>query len=378
MRVVEAPAVEELEDAGPLPVGSRPEWAGAAALPPPAAARRVAAIAAAPADAEALAYFWGGVARGELSERMLALTEEIIEGFNAAHYSVWEWRWRCVEALGDGGSAGPTARAARLAAEAALTRRVATASPKNYQLWHHRRRLALAAGLGGGAGVAAKQAVAEAEFAGACLAHDAKNYHAWAHRQACAAAFAAAGAADIWMDELAFATAALERDARNNSAWAQRAYVAATAPPAALGAASQREVFEQELGYVRAALARAPHSEAAWAYLRGLASARGAPRAALAAEPAFRAACLDALHADGGNAGALALLADVYAAQAALLRGAPGGGGGAARDAAAARAAGLAAALLRKLEVADPTRAPYWRHRRAELGAGAEPLTCSA
>ena len=30
---------------------------------------------------------------------------------------------------------------------AALTRRVATASPKNYQLWNHRRRLALARGV---------------------------------------------------------------------------------------------------------------------------------------------------------------------------------------------------------------------------------------
>ncbi len=120
---------------------------------------------------------------------------------------------------------------------------------------------------------------------------------------------------------------------------------------------------------MRAALARAPHSEAAWAYLRGLARARGAPRAALAAEPGIRAACLEALCVDGGNAGALALLADVYAAQAALLRGAPGGDP---RGAAAARAAGLAAGLLRKLEVSDPMRAPYWRHRRAELGAGAE------
>lgn len=31
------------------------------------------------------------------SERVLALTGEIIADLNSSNYSVWEWRWRCVQ-----------------------------------------------------------------------------------------------------------------------------------------------------------------------------------------------------------------------------------------------------------------------------------------
>ena len=54
---------------------------------------------------------------------------------NPAHYSAWEWRWRCLAAL-------------RLppASEAAFLRRCTTENPKNYQLWNYRRRVAIAVG----------------------------------------------------------------------------------------------------------------------------------------------------------------------------------------------------------------------------------------
>ena len=56
-------------------------------------------------------------------------------GVNPAHYTAWEWRWRCLEALG-----------LPPASEAPFLRRATTENPKNYQLWNYRRRIALAIG----------------------------------------------------------------------------------------------------------------------------------------------------------------------------------------------------------------------------------------
>ena len=54
---------------------------------------------------------------------------------NPAHYTAWEWRWRCLGALGR----DPVT-------EATFLRRCTTENPKNYQLWNYRRRVALAVG----------------------------------------------------------------------------------------------------------------------------------------------------------------------------------------------------------------------------------------
>ena len=54
---------------------------------------------------------------------------------NPAHYSAWDWRWRCLAAANTD-----------LAAEEPFLRRCTAENPKNYQLWNYRRRLALARG----------------------------------------------------------------------------------------------------------------------------------------------------------------------------------------------------------------------------------------
>jgi hypothetical protein len=125
-----------------LPVGERREWADVRPRPPPDATESVVEIARDPLLGDLMDYFWAAVAAGETrwgcggqkgcaraasracdewvvprlprrprqcapaalprSERVLALTGEIISDLNSSNYSVWEWRWRCVE-VGWGG-----------------------------------------------------------------------------------------------------------------------------------------------------------------------------------------------------------------------------------------------------------------------------------
>lgn len=47
---------------------------------------------------EALGYMFAVLSSGELSERVLHLTSDVI-GFNQADYTAWQLRWQCVEAL---------------------------------------------------------------------------------------------------------------------------------------------------------------------------------------------------------------------------------------------------------------------------------------
>lgn len=120
------------------PITDRPEWADITPLRPPALPHEVVSIAEDPEHGDLMAYFWAAMGAGELSERMLELSDEIIIALNSAHYSVWEWRWRCVQALGG--------VRARINQEKRLMRQVATDNPKNYQLWNYRRKFALALG----------------------------------------------------------------------------------------------------------------------------------------------------------------------------------------------------------------------------------------
>jgi protein farnesyltransferase/geranylgeranyltransferase type-1 subunit alpha len=247
-------------------------------------------------------YFWGAMTAGELSERVLQLTEEIILTFNAAHFSVWRWRWRCLEAL------QRLETEAGAAAEAALMRRVATENPKNYQLWNHRRRWALARG--------AERALDELEFTSACLAFDAKNYHAWAHRQAVLTAFGSLE--DLWDDELDFTSRLLEDDCINNSAWNQRAFV--------LGKLlkdggyegehpSLKNRIEHEVSFTKNTIRLAPHNAAAWAHLGVLTSGfinRGESEY-------IREFCIELLKLDPSNVPALEMLAEWYAQRAQRL-----------------------------------------------------------
>ncbi|GAB4820132.1 hypothetical protein N2152v2_007178 [Parachlorella kessleri] len=357
-------AVIEEEGESYVPIGQRPEWAGVAPRHLPALDPPVVSIARDQQFGDLMDYFWAAVEAGEVSDRVLALTEEIIVELNSANYTVWEWRWRCIQALG-----GMEVHAE---AEEVLTRRVAHENPKNYQLWNHRRRCALARGP--------QHAEQELAFAAEALAFDAKNYHAWAHRQALLAAFGSssssansssstshgpATSSSLWESELAFTDRLLREDLRNNSAWNQRFFVLARGRLAG----TQAELNGREVDFVVSKIHAAAHNESAWAYLRGLAGLVGAPEHAAAVDERWRRTCEEVLTRHPSCAPALSLLADVYAGQAAVLEQARLATGAQSGEAAQAIAVArqLSVKLLDRLVVADPLRAGYYQSKAANI-----------
>ncbi|KAL6786003.1 hypothetical protein ACKKBG_A01010 [Auxenochlorella protothecoides x Auxenochlorella symbiontica] len=292
--------IEEVEGdaAQAVDLLSDSHWRDLAPLPYPPLPQPVVEIDMDEETALLMGRFWAVKTAGELSERALALTEHIILHINGAHYTVWEWRWRCVLALrgkeaGDVEESGsppgvadttpwpsasgfPTAvPAPALEAERELHAAVAAANPKNYQLWNARRRAAAAAGAGALA--------LELAFTGACLALDAKNYHAWSHRQA---VVAAAWEESVARAELEATRQLLGEDPRNNSAWSYRMYLV-RALAADLAGVDRRAggggpleggatvdpgspLIAIEMDLVRHAVHAVPSSQSAWAYALGL------------------------------------------------------------------------------------------------------------
>lgn len=164
-------------------------------VPAPEVANEVVPIAYPEDYAQLMGYFRAVVASGELSPRVVELTAEILE-HNAAHYSVWALRRKCLTE-------------AELDEELEYTEQVAAANPKNYQVWFHRRELVDRTD---------RYDVAERElvFVDRMLASDAKNYHAWSHRLWVLKRFG------CWDRELEFVDDLLRADVWNNSAWNHR------------------------------------------------------------------------------------------------------------------------------------------------------------
>lgn len=75
----------------PLPYSQRPEWADVVPVKVKEGGK-VVAIQYTPDHAEALSYFRAVLRSGELSERVLALTGDMIR-YNQADYTAWRTRW---------------------------------------------------------------------------------------------------------------------------------------------------------------------------------------------------------------------------------------------------------------------------------------------
>ncbi|KFM29067.1 Protein farnesyltransferase/geranylgeranyltransferase type-1 subunit alpha [Auxenochlorella protothecoides] len=224
--------IEEVEGdaAQAVDLLSDSHWRDLAPLPYPPLPQPVVEIDMDEETALLMGRFWAVKTAGELSERAVALTEHIILHINGAHYTVWEWRWRCVLALrgkevGDVEESGSPPGVADTTPWPSASG-FPTASPAPALEAERELHAALA-------------------FTGACLALDAKNYHAWAHRQA---VVAAAWEESVARAELEATRQLLGEDPRNNSAWSYRI----------------------EMDLVRNAVHAVPSSQSAWAYALGL------------------------------------------------------------------------------------------------------------
>ncbi|RPD63189.1 protein prenylyltransferase [Lentinus tigrinus ALCF2SS1-6] len=209
---------------------------------------------------DATDYFRGVLKTGEMSPRVLRLTERIIR-MNPAHYTAWQHRYKTVIAL-----------KIPLEQELELMNEIATTFLKTYQVWHHRRLLLTALN-------SIDAAARELEFLKTVLRADAKNYHTWSFRQWILAHFNKEGR--LWAGERAYIEDLLEQDVRNNSAWHHRFFVV-FASGVRLGDEDRDQVLRRELSFAKEKIALAPNNSSAWNYLRGTLEHTNTPFSALA------------------------------------------------------------------------------------------------
>ncbi|KZT07094.1 protein prenylyltransferase [Laetiporus sulphureus 93-53] len=197
---------------------------------------------------DATDYFRGIVKTGEMSSRVLQLTEHIIR-MNPAHYSAWQYRYRTLLALNSS-----------LEEELRLMDRYAIEYLKTYQVWHHRRLLLTALR-------SVDAAAAELAFIARALETDTKNYHTWSYRQWVLAHFN--DEERLWAGERGWTDDLLEQDVRNNSAWHHRFFVVWDSG-VRQGDEDREEVLRRELAFTKEKIALAPNNPSAWNYLRGV------------------------------------------------------------------------------------------------------------
>ncbi|CAG9461862.1 unnamed protein product [Pedinophyceae sp. YPF-701] len=305
-------------------------------------------------DAAALRDMRMAMEKQDLSEAALGVTERAIDA-NAADYTAWAWRWRCLEAL-----------RSDLDQELEWLEPNMLSNPKNYQMWNHRRRVAGALCAADGPAVLGPRVAAELAFVEEALRDDAKNYHAWAHRQHfVGAVLAGADGAAAAQEEAEFTDRLIERDARNNSAWNHRMYVLRASMGAATSEADATNVVRRELAYAWRRIHPVGHyNESAWAYARGLGTLPGATLVALSPVVGMAKRVLDD---SPGCPPALAALGEYCEAvcRAGLAEAAAGGGEGVFQASAESGAAALRA--YASLQGSDGVHAAYWRTRADAL-----------
>ena len=222
-----------------------PQWSDIVPLPTQEGGPNpLAAIAYAPEYEEAMSYLRAVMAANEYSERVLDLTEDVID-LNPAHYTVWLYRAATLFAL-----------KADLRAELEWVSETARAHQKNYQIWNH--RMMVVGELGDCAG--------EPEFVEEMFGLDGKNYNVWSYRQWLTRKF------DLWgQGEFAFVEKMLEKDVRNNSAWNYRWFLVNGREAEGVKGVTDPGIKRGEVDFAARAIEKAPQNPSPWNYLRGIA-----------------------------------------------------------------------------------------------------------
>ncbi|OCH86328.1 protein prenylyltransferase [Obba rivulosa] len=236
-----------------------PEWADVVPLQQYEGVDPIAPIFYSEEYKDATDYFRGIVKTGEMSPKVLKLTEHIIR-MNPAHYSAWQYRYKTLIALNS-----------PLKAELELMDNFAIQFLKTYQVWHHRRLLL-------GALRSVDVAVRELAFVTRTLRTDTKNYHTWSYRQWILAHFN--DEARLWPGELPWVEELLEEDVRNNSAWHHRFFVVWQSG-VRRDEVDREEVLRRELAFTKEKISLAPNNQSAWNYLRGVLDHTHTPYASL-------------------------------------------------------------------------------------------------
>ena len=212
------------------------DWVDVARVPQDDGPHPVVPIAYSAEYTEVMDYFRAVLTSDERSARALALTEDVL-ALNAANYTAWHFRRRCLEALG-----------ADLRRELEFISAMAEDNPKNYQIWYHRH--AIVERLG--------DPSAELAFVAQILAEDSKNYHAWSHRQWVTKAHG------LWSCELDFVAQMLDHDLRNNSAWNHRWFVVHNSEEP-----MEEAIVRREVAFTFKYIDLCANNESPWVYLLG-------------------------------------------------------------------------------------------------------------
>jgi len=291
-----------------------PGWEDIIPLPQDDGDNPLAQIAYTEEYSEAMSYLRAIMAKEEISDRALKITEHIIK-INPAHYTVWLYRAMVIFEL-----------SYDLRDEIHFLNEQAIWHEKNYQIWHHRQLVIDRLG----------DPTGETEFIGKMFDKDSKNYHVWSYRQWLVRRF------DLWeRGEIEYTTLLLHKDVRNNSAWNHRFFLIFGRVDTV-----SEDVYERETKFIEECIFLAPQNPSPWNYLRGMLSRMNKPLSAIEV--------LCTHYAPIGNpdsvlsSHALDLLADIWAET-------PGTKDNAVK------------ALELLSQKYDPIRANYWNHRRVLL-----------